>query len=322
MPARVITLLSLASAVPSLAAGITKPGVRTPPTMKEVRAAGICGDDFKCVHIDTVSTPVPHSGEALIRVNSSSVNPVDVDTVELQGCTRGCGSDISGIVVDCPGCKTIKAGDEVWTVGQPAYAEYTVVTEGIVSLKPQSLPFQEAATIPIVGLTSFMSLKRTGSLPGTPLPAGSPWASGNYSNLTVAITAGSGGTGFIGIQMAKAWGAKHVFTATTGEGIDFVKSLGADFVVDYTKGELFDSDQLPDNSVDIVRAERFVTGASSVDLFVLLFLLGRAEPTCITTLANVAQSCMPRHARCTTITVPKELQTRRCESCAQAVFTF
>jgi NADPH:quinone reductase-like Zn-dependent oxidoreductase len=77
-----------------------------------------------------------------------------------------------------------------------------------------------------VGLTSLLSLKRTGSLPGTPLPKGSPWASANYTNLTVVVTAGSGGTGFVGLQMAKAWGAKHIATSTTGEGIAFVKTLG------------------------------------------------------------------------------------------------
>ena len=251
MPSISKLTLALAAAAPAMALAGTDI-VDPPSQMKQARASGVCGDDFKCVHIDTVTTPIPHSGEALILVNSSSVNPSDVDTVELQGCSRGCGADVSGVVISCPNCTTIKPGDAVWTLAQPAYSQYVTTAESVVSLKPTSLDFQEAATIPEVGLTSFLSLKRTGSLPNTPLPQGSPWAAGNYTNLTVAITAGSGGTGFIGIQMAKAWGAKHIFTSTTGEGIDFVKSLGADFVVDYTKGELFDTDVLPDNSVDIV----------------------------------------------------------------------
>jgi NADPH:quinone reductase-like Zn-dependent oxidoreductase len=68
------------------------------------------------------------------------------------------------------------------------------------------------------------------------------------ANLTIAITSGQGGTGFMGIQLAKALGAKHVVTAASGSGIAMVKALGADQVFDYTKVELFDA--LPDNSVD------------------------------------------------------------------------
>ena len=102
-----------------------------------------------------------------------------------------------------------------------------------------------------VGLTSLFSLKRTGALPGTPLPEGSPWSGANFSNLTVVVTAGSGGTGAYGIQLAKAWGAKHIATATTGAaGVAFVRSLGATYIVDYAKEELVDA--LPDDSVDIV----------------------------------------------------------------------
>lgn len=64
------------------------------------------------------------------------------------------------------------------------------------------------------------------------------------------VTAGGGGTGFIGIEMAKAWGAKHIATATTSAaGFEFVKSLGADIVTDYKVQDIFD--YLPENSVDI-----------------------------------------------------------------------
>ena len=62
---------------------------------------------------------------------------------------------------------------------------------------------------------------------------------------------GCAGTGSVGIELAKAWGAKHIATATTGSaGIAFVRSLGATFVTDYKQQDLFDA--LPENSVDIV----------------------------------------------------------------------
>jgi len=222
-----------------------------PVTMRSVRTTGACGEPFSCVQLKTVPTPTPRHGEVLIRVNATSVNPSDVDRVEGGGCVAGCGADAAGVVVACPGCNRLKVGEAVWGFAQGAYSDYVVAQEAGLSTKPESLDFHKAATLPEVGLTSFMSLKRTGSKPGTPLPTGSPWTSGNFSNLTVVITAGAGGTGFIGIQLAKAWGAKHIATATTGaDGFEFVKSLGATFVTDYKHEDIFDV--LADNSVDIV----------------------------------------------------------------------
>ena len=113
------------------------------------------------------------AGQALIRVNASSVNPSDRDTVEMGGCFAGCGADISGVVVACPGCKRLQAGDQVWTLAQPAYADFVVSPESNVGLKPRTLDAVSAGTIPEVGLTSLLSLKRTGSEPGTPLPVAS-----------------------------------------------------------------------------------------------------------------------------------------------------
>jgi NADPH:quinone reductase-like Zn-dependent oxidoreductase len=195
--------------------------------------------------------PKPKTGEVLIRVSGTSVNPSDVDTIEDGGCISGCGADVAGTVVACPGCKHLKIGDAVWAFSYYAYADYVVANEAMTGLKPASLDSHAAGTIPQVALTSYLSLNRTASLPGTPVPAGSPWINGNFTNLTVLITAGAGGTGFIGIELAKAWGAKHIATATTGaEGIEFVKSLGATFVTDYKVQDIFDV--LSDNSVDIV----------------------------------------------------------------------
>jgi NADPH2:quinone reductase len=221
-----------------------------PATMRAVHSTGLrgCISPFSCVKVEMTETPKPKNGEALIAVNASSVNPSDVDTVEGGGCNKGCGADISGVVVACPGCKTIKVGDEVWTLANPAYADYVVSPESNVGLKPASLPFHAAATIPEVGLTSLFSLKRTGSMPGTPLPKGSPW---KKENLTIVITEGTGGTGFIGIELAKAWGATNIVVATSGDAaIAFAKSLGATMVTDYKKGDIFS--YLADDSVDVV----------------------------------------------------------------------
>jgi NADPH:quinone reductase-like Zn-dependent oxidoreductase len=220
-----------------------------PTTMRQVRTTGPCAAPFvDCVHLRMVAVPKVGHGVALIRVNATSVNPSDVDEVEGGACTVGrCGADVSGTVVQCDDCSRINVGDEVWTLGTGAYSDYVAVAETSIGLKP-SISHLEAGTIPEVGLTSLMSLKRTASEPGTPLPKGSPWTKGN---LTVVITAGAGGTGSIGIQLAKAWGAAHIATSASGDAsINFVKSLGATYVVDYKQVDLFGT--LPDDSVDIV----------------------------------------------------------------------
>lgn len=186
------------------------------------------------------------------QVNATSVNPSDVDTAEGGGCKRGCGADVSGNVVSCKGSSNFSPGDAVWTLSSPAYQDYIVQPAARLSSRPKTLDHHHAGTLPEVGLTSFFSLMRTAAAPGTPLPSGSPWdTTTKYKNLTVVVTAGAGGTGMIGLQLAKAWGAKHIATATTGAaGEAFVRSLGATFVTDYKKEDIFDV--LPDNSVDIV----------------------------------------------------------------------
>ena len=114
--------------------------------MRKVQAQGACEAPFdQCVHVVTVPVPTPKHGEALIKVMASSVNPSDRDTVEGGGCVHGCGADISGKVVACPGCVRLKQGDDVWGLGNPAFADYIVVPEHSTGLKPGSLDFDPLA---------------------------------------------------------------------------------------------------------------------------------------------------------------------------------
>lgn len=85
--------------------------------------------------------------------------------------------------------------------------------------------------------------------------AGAPWKADNF---TVLIVAGTGGTGYMAVQLAKALGATRVVTAASGDGIAFAKSLGADVVVDYKKGSVFDA--VPNRSVDVVLDNHLVAG--------------------------------------------------------------
>lgn len=220
-----------------------------PKFMKAVQAngQGCEGPGWPCVSEKLVPVPMPASGEVLVEVSGSSVNPIDVDLVEPVckmvppplSCSIGTlGNEGAGRVVAVAGdCPDFKVGDEVWGFLRGGYAQYAIASCKTIGLKPRNLTFVDAGTMPLVASTSFQCLEH----------AGMPSKNGN---LSVVITSGQGGTGFMAVQLAKAMGASRVITAASGKGIDFVKSLGADVIVDYHKQEL--SEVLPDDSVDIV----------------------------------------------------------------------
>ena len=242
-----------------------------PTMMTAAYKDGSCGAPFACVKTRTVPVPEPGSGEALIRSAGSSVNPCDVDYVEgeFAGCSGGGGTlgmDVAGTVVKLgTGKCRLKVGDRVWadlggvrgdTGGMADYAVVGCDQAGIapssINVSAQQLPrlpsvpdtncrcpqLTAAATIPLAGLTSVECLQATGA----------PWSA---PNLTVVVTSGTGGTGFIGVQLAKAFGAARVVTSTSGAAnIALAKSFGADVVTDYKKQDIFSA--LPDASVDIV----------------------------------------------------------------------
>ena len=232
---------STATAVPTAAASVRS----IPTTMRAV--VGTKG--YKGNISDVVSFvsdhPVPSvgDGQILIRVNASSVNPVDWKIVEepFMGfrLPHVLGFDCSGTVAAVgAGVSRLKVGDEVWAdLGKTwmskggqlgAYAEYALADESQVGLKPTSLSFSAAASLPLVSLTDLQAYRKM-------LGAASLVS---FANKTVVVTSGSGGTGVVAVQLAKkAYGAKMVITACGPSTQAFCKSLGADVVVDYTAGK-------------------------------------------------------------------------------------
>lgn len=212
-------------------------------TMTAVQKTGFTGcksPDWKCIAEKSVSVPTPGKGQALLEVLGSSVNPVDCDLVEAPVIGRGTiGMDGSGKVVTVgSGCDLV-VGDEVFGSFKGAYAQYALADCAGLAKKGQ-FSHAEAGTLPVVAGTAVQCLRSLGL----------PDLAKTNSNLTVVVTSGQGGTGHMGVQIAKAMGAKRVITACTGEGIAFCKELGADLVVDYHEQDLFAA--LPDNSVDLV----------------------------------------------------------------------
>jgi NADPH:quinone reductase-like Zn-dependent oxidoreductase len=177
--------------------------------------------------------PVLKADEMLVQVHAASVNPVD--NMILTGLFKQVlrfqfpatmGSDLAGVVTEVGSSVTrFKPGDAVFAnifdLGTGAIAEFAVVPERLAALKPANLDFVQAASIPMVGLTSWQALKER-----THLRAGQK----------VFIPAGSGGIGTFAIQLAKTLGAKVGTTTSTGN-VELVRSLGADEVVDYKKQE-------------------------------------------------------------------------------------
>ena len=183
-----------------------------------------------------MARPVPKPDEILVQVHAAGLNPID--TMVPKGTFKPflkfqlpatLGSDLAGVVVEVGNRVTrFKPGDAVFAsifdLGLGALAEFAVVPENAAALKPANLDFVQAASIPMVGLTSWQALKERANLkPGQ----------------KVFIPAGSGGIGSFAIQLAKHLGAK-VGTTTSTANVDLVRSLGADEVVDYKKQEFED----------------------------------------------------------------------------------
>ena len=174
--------------------------------------------------------PVPGAGQVLVRVHATSINPLDyqvrrgdyTDYVPLPAIT---GHDVSGVVEAIgAGVTAFAPGDEVWYTpqifdGPGSYAEYHVAAENIIGKKPASLSHLEAATLTLVGGTAWEALVGRAQL---------------RVGESVLVHGGAGGVGHVAIQVAKAIGAK-VFTTARADQFDFVRSLGADVVIDYEK---------------------------------------------------------------------------------------
>lgn len=182
---------------------------------------------------DDVDFPSPGDDEILVKVYAVGLNPIDnmIPTGMFKrvlhfSLPATLGSDVSGVVVATGRRVTrFKAGDEVFASifdrGTGSLAEFVRVSENLAALKPATLDFVQAASLPMVSLTSWQALTERAKL---------------RAGQKVFIPAGSGGIGSFAIQLAKHLGAT-VGTTTSTANIDWVSRLGADEVVDYKKQE-------------------------------------------------------------------------------------
>ena len=182
--------------------------------------------------IETVERPIPNAGEVLVRVARAAINPGDrfllsgtpyllrpssgvvrprkhILGLAVAGRVEALGSGVTGL----------RVGDEVFgEVPAGGFAEYVCVSEEAVARKPAFLTFEQAAAIPVSGVTALQGLRDTGRIqPGQ----------------SALINGASGGVGTFAVQLAKHLGAE-VTGVCSGPNVELVHSIGADHVIDYT----------------------------------------------------------------------------------------
>ena len=181
--------------------------------------------------ITDVDRPRPKEGEILIKVASSSVNPVDIKirsgvvavvAPEFPGVLHG---DVAGTVEEVgKGVSTFKPGDEVFACGGGikgmggALAELMVVDADLAALKPKNLTMAEAGVLPLVTITAWNAIVDRAHV---------------RSGQKVLVHGGTGGVGHIGVQLAKQVGAEVFTTASSDTKERLAKELGADHVIRY-----------------------------------------------------------------------------------------
>ena len=194
-----------------------------------------------------VEEPGVGDGDVLVRVQAASVNPADwyamtgapyVARVQmgLRKPKARLGLDLAGEVTAVGGNVTrFKPGDEVFGAGTGTLAEYVAVSEDGLVPKPANLSFEQAAAVPVAGLTALQGLRDKGSVqPGQ----------------QVLINGASGGVGTFAVQVARALGAEVTAVCST-RNVDMVASLGADRVIDYTREDFTRTDRRYDLLLDV-----------------------------------------------------------------------
>jgi NADPH:quinone reductase-like Zn-dependent oxidoreductase len=202
------------------------------------------------LELKEVSKPTPKENEVLVKIHAASLNAADFEilrgawTARMGGPLKPMhkipGSDVAGTVeILGSNAKKFKPGDAVFgdlfMSGFGAFAEYVSVPEKVLEPKPASMTFEEVATYPQAGLIALQSVRGKKEIrPGH----------------KVLINGAGGGMGTFGIQIAKYYGAEVTAVDNT-EKLDFLRKLGADHVIDYTKEDYTKSGKLYDLVVDV-----------------------------------------------------------------------
>jgi NADPH:quinone reductase-like Zn-dependent oxidoreductase len=203
-------------------------------------------DVLECEELDK---PIPVQGEVLIQVRAASVNPYDWHFLRgtpsfvrlFTGLGRPksprLGADVAGVIAAVgPGATRFKPGDAIFGVCKGAFAEYACAKEIELAIKPERLSFEQAASVPIAGITALQGLRDCGSVqPGQ----------------RVLINGAAGGVGTFSVQISR-WLGAHVTGVCSARNAALVQSIGADCTIDYSVQDFTRCDDRYDVIFDLV----------------------------------------------------------------------
>jgi NADPH:quinone reductase-like Zn-dependent oxidoreductase len=188
---------------------------------------------------EEIDRPEPGDGEVLVRVRAISVNPIDWKYrrgLAQKPLPAVLGNDISGVVEESRD-PAFAAGEEVFGIAASGgYAEYAVSPAGLLARKPEGLNDEQAAALPVAGMTSWQALFDRGGL---------------ASGQTALIAGAAGGVAHLGVQFAHGAGARTIGIGSA-RNRDFVLGLGADEYVDYTQQDVSEAVRDVDVAFDAV----------------------------------------------------------------------
>jgi len=200
------------------------------------------------IRIVEVEKPIPADGEVLLKVRAASVNPLDCIPVATPPLLRllfglrkpkdpRLGRDVAGTVGAVgKNVSRFKTGDDVFGVCRGAFAEYACASELKLAAKPQNVTFEQAASVPVAGITALQGLRNKGRI---------------QSGQKVLINGAAGGVGTFAVQLAKYFGAQVTGVCST-RNLEMVRSIGADRVVDYTREDFTTNGERYDLIFDLV----------------------------------------------------------------------
>jgi NADPH:quinone reductase-like Zn-dependent oxidoreductase len=196
-----------------------------------------------------IETPIPADSQVLIRVHASSANPYDWHFIRgtpsfirlFTGLrtpkSRRLGADVAGVVEAVgPDVTSFKPGDAVFGTAAGSFAEYVCASGSRLALKPEGLSWEQAASVPIAGITALQGLRDKGKV---------------QPDQHVLINGAAGGVGTFAVQIAKSFGA-HVTGVCSTRNVEIVRSIGADEVVDYSQKNFLEADRRYDLFFDLV----------------------------------------------------------------------
>jgi len=199
------------------------------------------------VSVKDVQRPLIGYDQVLVKVHASSVNAGDLFTVKgspyiirfSAGFPRPkdfiLGWDVAGVVEEAgAGVDDLQAGDEIFGACQSAFAEYVAIKRAGLARKPAGLTFEEAAAVPTAAITALQQLRDSGGI---------------HEGERVLVLGAAGGVGSFAVQIARFFGASVTGLCRTDK-MDFVRSIGADHVIDYTTEDFTRGDERFDLVLD------------------------------------------------------------------------